>query len=684
MVKFADRVKVAIAQNGGAWPSTGTIYLGSAAAGFQSVPTSLDGETIRYVIEHGTDWEIGSGTFNNSAQTVSRSLASSSTGSLLDIDGAADFFISPSAADLQTQLDSTNYSVTNYTASSGSNTFDASSTPALPAYQAGKLAVYVNGVLRPASEYTATYGTSVVMTLAANDEVSIVNHGKLTGSILDFTDTPSSLGTAGQILQMNSGATALEFADAATGGGGGSLEAVASGALANGDTVVVNSNGTVSAVATSSVSQAVGSTTTFESSETQFLAVGYDKNAQKIVVAYRDGGDGQKGKAVVGTVSGTTISFGTPVVFHNSSGTKVGDVIYDENAQKIVIFYNSAYAIVGTVSGTSISFGSAVQYYSGSSDNPAGVYDPSTQKVVGFARNTSSSLGYAAVGTISGTSISFGSSVQFGTDPLYTNAVYDSNAQKIVICWSDYGTSGSAVVGTVSGTSISFGSATNFTSNTIETTSISYDTSSQKIVIVYSDNTNSEYGTAIVGAVSGTSISFGTPIVFDSTKARNTTISYDSSANKHVIFYNRGYGSDSKFIVGTVSGTSMSFGSIVQAYNGWALDTDSVYDPNSDKVVVAFKNWSDSNYGTSIVFQNANSGLTNLTSQNYIGISDGAYADTATATIQIAGSVDDAQSGLSAGQKYYVQRDGSLNVLADSPSVVAGTAVSASKIIVKG
>ena len=183
MVKFADRVKVAIAQNGGAWPSTGTIYLGSAAAGFQSVPTSLDGETIRYVIEHGTDWEIGSGTFNNSAQTVSRSLASSSTGSLLDIDGAADFFISPSAADLQLQLDSTNYSVTNYTASSGSNTFDASSTPALPAYQAGKLAVYVNGVLRPASEYTATNGTSVVMTLATNDEVSIVNHGAASSGV---------------------------------------------------------------------------------------------------------------------------------------------------------------------------------------------------------------------------------------------------------------------------------------------------------------------------------------------------------------------------------------------------------------------------------------------------------------------------------------------------------------------
>ena len=101
MVKFANRVKVAITQNSGSWPGTGTVYLGAAAAGYQSIPTSLNGETIRFVLEHGTDWEIGSGTFNSSAQTVTRSLASSSTGSLLDIDGAANIFISPSAEDLQ-------------------------------------------------------------------------------------------------------------------------------------------------------------------------------------------------------------------------------------------------------------------------------------------------------------------------------------------------------------------------------------------------------------------------------------------------------------------------------------------------------------------------------------------------------------------------------------------------------
>ena len=334
MAKFADRVKVAVDSG---TSGTGTVTLGSAEAGYQSVPSSLDGETIRYVIEDGTAWEIGTGTYTHSGTTLTRSLTSSSTGSLLNLASSAKVFISPAAEDLQyvevysstsdlpsassnhgrivhvhgdgamyfahggnwvrlgnhsditsytlptassstlggikigtglsidgsgvvtasgssgialTDLsvtqnsasgsgalsydntsgvfsytppaslgaaDATNYSVTSYTASAGSNTFDASSTPALPAYQAGKLAVYVNGVLQPASGYTATNGTSVVMTLAANDEVSIVNHGKLTGSILDLSDTPSSLGTAGQVLQVNSGTNGLEFATASGG-----------------------------------------------------------------------------------------------------------------------------------------------------------------------------------------------------------------------------------------------------------------------------------------------------------------------------------------------------------------------------------------------------------------------------------------------------------------------------------
>ena len=37
-----------------------------------------------------------------------------------------------------------------------------------------------------------------------------------------------------------------------------------------------------------------------------------------------------------------------------------------------------------------------------------------------------------------------------------------------------------------------------------------------RVVIAYYDDANSDYGTVVVGTVSGTSISFGTPVVVNS------------------------------------------------------------------------------------------------------------------------------------------------------------------------
>ena len=74
----------------------------------------------------------------------------------------------------------------------------------------------------------------------------------------------------------------------------------------------------------------------------------------------------------------------------------------------------------------------------------------------------------------------------------------------------------------------------------------------------------------------------------------------------------------------------------------------------------------------------------NLTSENFIGIASNGYADGQSAAINAKGFVDDNQSGLTAGQSYYVQTDGTLSTTAGDPEVFAGTAVSANKLIVKG
>ena len=110
-------------------------------------------------------------------------------------------------------------------------------------------------------------------------------------------------------------------------------------------------------------------------------------------------------------------------------------------------------------------------------------------------------------------------------------------------------------VGTVSGTSISFVLA-QISANNCDNPDITYDTVNNKVVVVYRDTGNSNYGTAAVGTVSGTDISFGTPVVFNSGNSTDISAKFDENVGKVVISY-RDEGNQNKgtFIYGTVSGT---------------------------------------------------------------------------------------------------------------------------------
>jgi len=96
MSKRVNRAKMTTTTLG-----TGTITLGSAASGFQTFAAAgvVNADVVRYVIEEGTAWEIGNGTYTATGTTLARSLLSSSTGSLLSLGGNAVVYVTGTAED---------------------------------------------------------------------------------------------------------------------------------------------------------------------------------------------------------------------------------------------------------------------------------------------------------------------------------------------------------------------------------------------------------------------------------------------------------------------------------------------------------------------------------------------------------------------------------------------------------
>ena len=470
---------------------------------------------------------------------------------------------------------------------------------------------------------------------------------------------------------------------------------VASGTIPNGATVVIKTDGTVGIVTqTTSSTPSVTSPTVFDSAETATIRSTFDSTNGKVIITYKDKDNNDYGTAIVGTVSGDTISFGTAVVFNSSAHNHCG-LAYDSTNEKVVVAYSAgnpgnASAKVGTVSGTSISFGSATSVGGNSEEYISIVFDSNSDKVVisyKEGNSTNNYRGRSVVGTVSGTSISFGSHVTYETNRTdYPTSTFDSTNNKVVIAYTLGGSGasfdGKAIVGTVSGTSISFGTAVTFSTGYIQdyqNGGVIFDSTNGKVVIGYKNEDNNNYGEAIVGTVSGTSISFGTAVVFESASIGEVTAAYDTTNQRVVIVYKTS--SIGKAIVGTVSGTSISFGSATTYQVASVGQNSSTYDSTNGKVVISYIHSSDSEKGKSVLFS-ALSVSTNLTSENYIGIAAEAISNTATGKVNILGGVNTGQTGLTTAQTYYVQGNGTLATSAGSPSVVAGTSISSTKVLI--
>jgi hypothetical protein len=416
----------------------------------------------------------------------------------------------------------------------------------------------------------------------------------------------------------------------------------------------------------------LGTELTYVSENASENILAFDSSNNKVVFAYTDGSNSpQKGVAVVANVSGTTMTAGSAVTFANVD-TSMGGMAFDSSNNKIVIAYRDGSdtygkAVVGTVSGTSISFGSPVTFKSGNTNNIDCCFDSNANKIyISFGYNNT---GIGIVGTVSGTSISFGSEqIWIGSEATYIKNTFDSSNNKVVTVYRDAGGAGygKAIVGTISGTSVSYGSPTAFNSGNTSYTNAEFDSVNNKVVIFFQQSTYK----AIVATVSGTSISFGSEVEWSSVENfGNFGASFDPTLGKMIVIY-KTTGNITASKQGTVSGTSISFSDQQSNITSGQVYTPRItYDTNSKVSVLVYRLTTNSNYGTTRVYNPEIRGQ----------VADGGHA-----LIDTQGAISDNQGSLTAGQSYFVQNDGTIGTTAADPSVFAGTAVSATKLIVKG
>jgi hypothetical protein len=467
----------------------------------------------------------------------------------------------------------------------------------------------------------------------------------------------------------------------------GSVTATASGKLSNGSKVILNSDGTVSVVAAASAAISTVITQTITTSPSGYYNDNsptgtYSSTDDRVVVFYADNTNYYT-YAVVGAISGSTITFGTPGVINSYGTTGISNAIYDVTTNTCCVvgsYYGTAtlIAVQTTPNATTFSFTSAG--YGGigvtfGSYNSLGV-SAATGKIGFYWYDNSNALMYFKIGNIQTTYpySTWGSTVNVDASYWgngYGGIVFNATGSQVILASNSYYDYwANARLYTVSGNTPTLQQFTTFENvNASGNVAIVATNTADKYFAIYR---KSSVLWGIVITVSGNTMTFGTPLTIIS-EGYGSTLSLVCYPVGGDIYIKAGYGVSAKV---TVSGTTFAVGaySVSYDYNGnifyrsLALQILQIGGTGSGPTY---------NFSAKIAYS------TNLTSSNFLGISSANYGTGALATIQTVGSADDAQSGLTAGNTYSVRADGSL-VPYSSSFPYAGLALSPTKLLIKG
>ena len=397
-------------------------------------------------------------------------------------------------------------------------------------------------------------------------------------------------------------------------------------------------------------------------------------SATKFVATYKDAGNSGYGTAVIGEVSGNTITYGTEYIFNSDTTTDISVAALSGN--KFVVVYkddgNSGHgtAVVGDVSGTIIGFGSEYVFNSISTSFISVAALSSSKFVVAYSDGGNSNYGTCNIGEVSGNIIGYGFAYVF--NPGY--ATYTSLAilspSKFAVAYRDYGNLGygTACVGDVSGNTITFGSEYVFNP---EDTYVSIAAlTSDKFVAVYSNERDPYFGATIIGVVSGNIITFGTSYEFNQVRLTTNFSVAALSANKIAICYRSGQGSNrGTVVIGNVSGETITYG-LKYIFNPSRSYNNIISALSGDKFVIVYTDEESSYYSTCIIGD--------VTYDDVVGIAKVSGSAGEIVPV-IIGGISDVHSGLIPGLRYFSDPSGDLST--EGSEYRVGLAISATEML---
>ena len=516
--------------------------------------------------------------------------------------------------------------------------------------------------------------------------------------------------------------TVAALGTAGVGGGGAQFDFTADGAITAGKAVALTSEGKAKITVQSSFAGPSASNTSYNLSGDHCMDIAICPRTGRGLQIFLDsgGGSNESVRGVGFTQSGGTFTFGSQVAIQSgdAKNENVAVVATGRADGEFAVFYqkgndNFIYMRVVTVAsnravtdrgseynvdnqGDQILWQSGCALYGGANQtspvilclHDLRVYSEYYPALTAIQINANSVSVGSTTNDLNATS---GSQGRIS----YPSVVYDSTNARMIVAWTENSRQQSIRYVTTSGTTMTIGSRKDpyliDDSNVRREFNLTHSPDSDHCVAVY-------YGGSaqpkVAKAIDNTGSSVGTALVLEdgtndtSNRADREHVIYNPD-NQHVILKGvariHATSHYAYYVLKVNSSGNLSLVTPVSAPL-FIASTDNSYRFNNSKGKMGsvYDTYSNTIYGGIVTDADSDPKVFTVkigSTYDYLGIADGPASDGGVVTVNLAGSIDENQSGLSAGSVYFTGDNGSLVLSGDKK---VGKALSSSAILITG